>query len=58
MAEEETQQQEQQQINLDEITVEQALNILTGAVRAQPFTYGEHVNLEQCRRAVEEAVTA
>ncbi len=57
MAEEETQ-QEQQQINLDEITVEQALNILTGAVRAQPFTYGEHVNLEQCRRAVEEAVTA
>ena len=58
MAEEETQQQEQQQINLDEITVQQALNILTGAVRAQPFTYGEHVNLEQCRRAVEEAVTA
>mgnify|MGYP003112276591 FL=1 len=55
---EETQEQEQQQINLDEITVEQALNILTGAVRAQPFTYGEHVNLEQCRRAVEEAVTA
>ena len=55
---EEQEQQEQQEINLDEITVEQALNILTGAGRAQPFTYGEHVNLEQCRRAVEEAVTA
>ena len=50
--------QKQQEINLDEITTEQALNILTGAVRQLPFTYSEHVNLEQCRRAVEEAISA
>lgn len=56
MAEE--QQEQQEKINLDEITTEQALKILTGAVRGLPFTYNEHVNLEQCRRAVEEVVSA
>lgn len=59
MSEQATQEQQQgQQINLDELTVEQALQFLTGAVRSMPFTYSEHVNLEQCRRTVEQAVTA
>ena len=45
-----------EQINLDELTTEQALNIITQAVRQQPFTYMEHVQLEQARSAVTQAV--
>ena len=50
------QQQQGEQINLDEMTTEQALNIITQAVRQQPFTYMEHVQLEQARSAVTQAV--
>ena len=49
-------QQQGEQINLDEVTTDQALNIITQAVRQQPFTYMEHVQLEQARAAVETAV--
>jgi len=48
--------QQGEQINLDEITTDQALNIISQAVRQQPFTYMEHVQLEQARAAVEQAV--
>jgi len=41
-----------QEINLDELTTEQAFNFITNAVRSQPFTYIEHVQLEQARVAV------
>tara|TARA_S200002703_G_scaffold124959_1_gene111149 strand:+ start:1483 stop:1659 length:177 start_codon:yes stop_codon:yes gene_type:complete len=58
MKEEQEQEQKSQEINLDELTVEQSLRFLSGAIRSLPFTYSEHVNLEQCRRSVEEAVTA
>ena len=50
------QQGQGEQINLDELTTEQALNIITQAVRQQPFTYMEHVQLEQARSAVTTAV--
>ena len=50
------QQGQGEQINLDELTTEQALNIITQAVRQQPFTYMEHVQLEQARSAVTQAV--
>tara|TARA_R110002051_G_scaffold19997_2_gene55212 strand:- start:2096 stop:2377 length:282 start_codon:yes stop_codon:yes gene_type:complete len=50
------QQQQGEQINLDEMTTDQALNIISQAVRQQPFTYMEHVQLEQARAAVEQAV--
>jgi len=45
-----------QEINLDELTTDQAFSILTNAVRQQPFTYVEHVQLEQARVAVAQAV--
>ena len=45
-----------QEINLDELTTDQAFGILTNAVRQQPFTYVEHVQLEQARVAVAQAV--
>tara|TARA_Y100001951_G_C11082205_1_gene151982 strand:+ start:214 stop:426 length:213 start_codon:yes stop_codon:yes gene_type:complete len=45
-----------QEINLDELTTEQAFGILTNAVRQQAFTYVEHVQLEQARVAVSQAV--
>jgi len=48
--------QEGQEINLDELTTDQAFGILTNAVRQQPFTYVEHVQLEQARVAVAQAV--
>ena len=44
-----------QEINLDELTTEQAFNFLTNAVRSQPFTYIEHVQLEQARVSVGQA---
>ena len=47
---------ENQEINLDELTTDQAFSILTNAVRQQPFTYVEHVQLEQARVAVAQAV--
>ena len=50
------QQQQGEQINLDELTTNQALGIISQAVRQQPFTYMEHVQLEQARAAVEQAV--
>ena len=50
------QQQQGEQINLDEMTTDQALNIISQAVRQQPFTYMEHVQLEQARASVEQAV--
>lgn len=55
MAEEQTE-SKSKEINLDEITAEQALQFITGAVRQLPFTYSEHINLEQCRRTVAEAI--
>jgi len=45
-----------QEINLDELTTDQAFGILTNAVRQQPFTYVEHVQLEQARVAVAQAI--
>ena len=45
-----------QEINLDELTTDQAIGILTNAVRQQAFTYVEHVQLEQARVAVADAV--
>ena len=45
-----------QEINLDELTTDQAFSILTNAVRQQSFTYVEHVQLEQARVAVAQAV--
>ena len=47
--------QEGQEINLDELTTDQAFSILTNAVRQQAFTYVEHVQLEQARVAVAQA---
>ena len=47
---------QEQQIDIENLTTEQAFNILTGAVRSQPFTYIEHVQLEQARVAVANAV--
>ena len=48
--------QEGQEINLDELTTDQAFGILTNAVRQQAFTYVEHVQLEQARVAVAQVV--
>lgn len=48
--------EEGQEVDLDELTTEQALTILTGTVRQQPFTYVEHVQLEQARVVVATAV--
>ena len=48
--------QQGQEINLDELTTEQAFTILTNAVRSQPFTYVEHVQLEQARTSVGTAI--
>jgi len=45
-----------QEINLDELTTDQAFGILTNSVRQQSFTYVEHVQLEQARVAVAKAV--
>ena len=45
-----------QEINLDELTTDQAFSILTNAVLQQSFTYVEHVQLEQARVAVAQAV--
>ena len=45
-----------QEINLDELTTDQAFSILTNAVRQQSFTYVEHVQLEQARVAVAQSV--
>jgi hypothetical protein len=49
-------QQQNQEINLDELTVEQAFGFITSAIRSQPFTYNEHVQLEQARTSVGTAV--
>ena len=53
-----TEPEEGQEVNLDELTTEQAFSILTNAVRQQSFTYVEHVQLEQARVAVATAVEA
>ena len=45
-----------QEINLDELTTDQAFGILTNAVRQQSFTYVEHVQLEQARVAVAQSI--
>ena len=49
-------QEEGQGINLDELTVEQAFGFITNAVRSQPFTYIEHVQLEPARVSVASAI--
>jgi hypothetical protein len=49
-------QEEGQGINLDELSTEQAFGFITNAVRSQPFTYVEHVQLEQARAAVGTAI--
>jgi len=59
--EENTEQQAQQDgqgqaINLDELTTDQAFSFITNAVRSQPFTYMEHVQLEQARASVGQAI--
>ena len=51
-----TEPDEGQDINLDELTTDQAFGILTNAVRQQAFTYVEHVQLEQALVAVAQAV--
>ena len=50
------QQEGGQEINLDELSTEQAFGFITSAVRSQPFTYMEHVQLEQARAAVGTAI--
>ena len=45
-----------QEINLDELTTEQAFGFITNAVRSQPFNYMEHVQLEQARGSVSTAL--
>lgn len=45
-----------QEINLDELTTEQAFGFITNAVRSQPFNYMEHVQLEQARGSVATAL--
>ena len=45
-----------QEINLDELSTEQAFGFITSAVRSQPFTYMEHVQLEQARASVGTAI--
>ena len=50
------QQEGGQEINLDELSTEQAFGFITSAVRSQPFTYMEHVQLEQARTAVGTAI--
>jgi hypothetical protein len=56
MAEEQTEEQKGKEVNLDELQPAQALQFLTSAVRQLSFTYNEHVQFEQCRRAVAEAI--
>ena len=57
MAEEQTKEQQKgTEINLDELQPAQALQFLSSAVRQMPFTYNEHVQFEQCRRSVAEAI--
>ena len=51
-----TEPDQDQEINLDELTTDQAFGILTNAVRQQPFTYVEHVQLEQARVAVSQSI--
>jgi len=48
--------QQGQEINLDELTTEQAFGFITSAVRSQPFNYMEHVQLEQARSSVANAL--
>ena len=55
-APETTSEEQEQSINLEELTTEQAFSIITNAVRSQPFTYIEHVQLEQARVAVGQVV--
>lgn len=45
------------EINLDELTHTQALQFLVNAIRQIPFSYNEHIQLEQCRRTVEQAIS-
>tara|TARA_R110000765_G_scaffold51556_4_gene104011 strand:- start:84 stop:257 length:174 start_codon:yes stop_codon:yes gene_type:complete len=54
--EEESKEQTGTEINLDELQPDQALQFLSTAVRRVPFTYNEHVQFEQCRRAIAEAI--
>jgi len=49
-------QPEGQEINIDELTTEQAFSFVTNAVCSQPFNYMEHVQLEQARAAVATAI--
>mgnify|MGYP003137332294 CR=1 FL=1 len=53
---EQPQEEKPEGINLDEITAEQAFSFITNAVRAQSFTYIEHVQLEQARVSVGNAI--
>tara|TARA_R110000796_G_scaffold44681_2_gene108718 strand:+ start:964 stop:1164 length:201 start_codon:yes stop_codon:yes gene_type:complete len=53
---EESKEQTGTEINLDELQPEQALHFLSSAVRRLPFTYNEHVQFEQCRRAIGEVI--
>lgn len=54
--EEESKEQTGTEINLDDLQPDQALQFLSTAVRRVPFTYNEHVQFEQCRRAIAEAI--
>ena len=49
--------QQGQEINLEELTTEQAFGFITNAVRSQPFNYMEHVQLEQARASVANALS-
>jgi hypothetical protein len=54
--EEENKEKEGTEINLDDLQPDQALQFLSSAVRRLSFTYNEHVQFEQCRRSVAEAI--
>ena len=51
-----SEQPQEQKINLDQLTPEQALSLLTNTARQIPLTYAEHVKVEEARQVVAQAV--
>ena len=49
-------QPQEQKINLEQLTPEQALSLLTNTARQIPLTYAEHVKVEEARQLVAQAV--
>jgi len=51
-----SEQPQEQKINLEQLTPEQALGLLTNTARQIPLTYAEHVKVEEARQVVAQAV--